>query len=567
MLKLVPRFTQLCIVSLLASLLLLPLAGNTVNAANTTTVINNISAVDNNKHEGEFDNWSSWGHDLLNTRFQPFAEGINTHNVSNLKLKWSFVFPDATSASSQPAVVDNTLYVGGWNGKFYALDAKTGQQKWSYDTASFTGSQLPTGTSRGVRTGAVVVRDRVYFGDFLANFYALDAKTGTLIWAKKIDNFPFARFTGSPVFWQGHIYIGISSIEEGFAIDPTYPCCTFRGSVVALDAQTGNVAWRYYTIAEPPHQTGTNTIGTPTYGPSGVAVWSSPALDPLTGTLYITTGNNYTEPTTDRSDSIIALDSRTGKEKWAVQLTPNDRWNLSCTPQSIGLPPGAGPNCPPPNISDDDFDFGYSPNIFLAVVNGKLRTLVGAGQKSGIYHALDAQTGQIVWQRQLSANKVSGGIGGIQWGGSWDGARLYIATQVANPGTLFALDPATGNILWHTPNPSYGCTSGGAATTYANQYPCQVALPAAVTTIPGIAFEGSWDGKFRAYNSVNGATLWSYDTIQTYVGTNDVSGHGGSINGAGATVAAGMVYVNSGYEPFPHASIPGNVLLAFGLDK
>jgi polyvinyl alcohol dehydrogenase (cytochrome) len=166
-----------------------------------------------------------------------------------------------------------------------------------------------------------------------------------------------------------------------------------------------------------------------------------------------------------------------------------------------------------------------------------------------------------VWQTQLSVGG-KGGIGGIQWGSSWDGSKLYVATHQANPGQLFALDPATGSILWHNPNPADGCTTGGAATTTT----CVLALPAAVTTIPGVAFEGSLDGKLRAYNTSNGTILWQYDTEQTYTGTNGVTGKGGAINAAGATVTGGMVYVNSGYALFGDGT-PGGVLLGFGLSE
>lgn len=504
-------------------------------------------------------NWSSWGHDILNSRFNPLERTIKTNNVNKLQLKWAFVFPDTTVASSQPAVVGDTLYVGGWNGKFYALNARTGQLKWSYNTIQFTGT-LPSGVRNAVRNGPAVAEGRVHFGDTLGNLYTLNADTGALVWAKRIDNHPSARITGSPLVWQGRLYQGVSSIESGYAVDPTYPCCSFRGSMVALDAATGDELWRYHTISEPAASTGVNENGTPQFGPSGAAIWSTPALNPQTGLLYFGTGQNYSNPATDRSDALIALDAVTGQQRWAHQLTPNDRWNVACNPELFNLPPGPSANCPTPRVDNYDFDIGAAPNLFLVYQNGRLRTLVGAGQKSGIYHALDAATGEIVWQTQLGIGGT-GGLGGIQWGSSWDGERLYVATNRANPGSLNALDPMTGELLWSTKNPANACNTPNTV----NEPHCYLAMPSATSSIRGLVFQGSIDGKLRAFNSRTGEIVWEYDTRRSFVGTNGLIGQGGSIDSGGTTIVNGMLYVNSGYYQNAATGMDGNVLLAFGL--
>ena len=509
------------------------------------------------------DSWSSWGRDPLNSRFNPFATRIHRSNVNRLELKWAFAFPDGvTSASSQPAVVGDTLYIGGWNAKVYALDRETGATKWIYDTANFTGTvagggtQLPIGAN-AVRDAPAVSNGKIYFGDVIGNTYALDARTGAFLWARKLDAHFTSRIVGSPIVFRNRVFIGLSSTESGYPIDPTYPCCTFRGKLVALDAQSGAEIWHYYTV-EAALPTGFNSIGTPQFGPSGAAVWSTPAIDPLTNTIYFGTGQNYSNPSSSRSDSLIALDIRNGHERWVVQLKPNDTWNLSCNPETIGFPPGIGPNCPTSDPSDKDWDV-QSPNIFVAVVNNRIRKLVGVGQKSGIYHALDAATGQIVWQRRVSPGSV-GGLAGIQWGTSWDGERIYVATHDAQPGTLFALNPANGQVLWSKPNPANGCDGKPGRPQ------CRLALPAATSTIPGIVFQGSWDGHLRAHDARNGNILWQYDTYRTYMGTNGVMGQGGTISGAGAVVVGDTVYVNSGYSAFgPGTALSGNVLLAFSL--
>jgi polyvinyl alcohol dehydrogenase (cytochrome) len=203
-----------------------------------------------------------------------------------------------------------------------------------------------------------------------------------------------------------------------------------------------------------------------------------------------------------------------------------------------------------------DWDFGSSPNVFT--VGG--RTLVGIGQKSGFYHAFDATTGQIVWQRQTSVAQHNGGSMGILWGSAYDGHRLYVATWLGKPGTLFGLNPENGEILWRTPNPADGCTTGGAA---AHADACQLGHMAAVTATPGLVYEGSMDGKMRIYRAENGEILWQYDTVREFTGVNHATGSGGAIAGhGGAVVAHGMLYVQSGY--YSWFGLTGRVLLAFG---
>ena len=222
------------------------------------------------------------------------------------------------------------------------------------------------------------------------------------------------------------------------------------------------------------------------------------------------------------------------------------------------MPLGAGPNCPTLNPNDKDYDV-QSPNIFYTVISNRLRKLIGVEQKSGVYHALDHETGAVVWQRQLSGG--GGGLGGIQRGTSWDGERIYVATHDAQPGTLFALNPSNGQVIWSKPNPANGCDGKP------NRPQCRLALPAATTTVPGVVFQGSWDGNLRAHDARNGNILWQYNTYRSFYGTNGLTGQGGSINGAGAAVVGDMVFVNSGYSAFgPGASLAGNVLLAFSLN-
>jgi polyvinyl alcohol dehydrogenase (cytochrome) len=515
-----------------------------------------------------------WQYDLAGSRANLTERAITAKNVGRLRLRWAFAFPFTDAASSQPAIVGNTLYVGGHNGVFYSVNARTGGTNWSFDTSTVTGPQ--SGPDQ-LRDGPAVSGGTVYFGDGQGYVYALNTASGSLRWATRLGSFAAGSYshvvlTSSPLVWRGRVFVGVASNEESSAVFPFYSCCVFRGRVVALDATTGKVVWRHYTVSQPA-QVGVNSLGIARYEPSGGAVWSSPVLDPRSGTLVVGTGNAYSgrDPV---ADAVLALSAQTGRVKWLRQMTPDDAWNFSCAlPQPFNCP-DAGP----------DFDFGSSPNLFtlrlpIAPRRGgpgrgrrrasRIRRVVGIGQKSGTYFLLDLATGRTIWQRQLAPSSSTGAVTaeeGVKWGTSYDGRRIYVAISDANPGRLYALDPRTGRTLWSTANPSDGCSTGG-GQAYASSGDCRLAMPGAVSTSPGLVFEGSLDGKLRAFSAATGRILWQYDTVQTYPTVNQSVATGGSISGGGAVVSHGMVYVNSGYNllDLPGSGIHGQVLLAFGL--
>lgn len=346
--------------------------------------------------------------------------------------------------------------------------------------------------------------------------------------------------------------------------NPKYECCRFRGSISALNAATGDVRWKSYTIPEEPKPVRKNAQGVQLWGPSGSGVWSSPAVDLKRGVVYITTGDAYSDPAASTSDAFMAFDIKTGKLLWTRQVTAGDAFNVAC-----GLPEAARINCP--EAKGPDHDFGSSP-ILVDLPNGR-RALI-AGQKSGVVHAVDPDRGgEILWQTRVGKGSA---LGGVQWGSAFDGQRVYVAlsdvipetagTAAAPPmtpgqapppnnsgGGLYALDPASGQIVWTTPHPGCGGQPG-----------CSPAQSAAVTAIPGIVFSGGIDGHLRAYASDKGAIVWDVDTAQPYKTVNGVTGNGGSLDGPGPVVVGGMVFVNSGYAFV--AGKPGNVLLAFSVD-
>jgi polyvinyl alcohol dehydrogenase (cytochrome) len=506
--------------------------------------------------------WASWQHDLLGSRHNPLERKINPATVGRLELKWAHVFENYTgTVSSQPAVVGDTAYVGGPDARFYALDATTGATRWVFDLRPYAGPVGPPESTddaqkNPVRDGAVVAGNTVYFGDYRGNIFALDRFTGRLRWTAKADSHPAAIVTSSPVYYKGRLYVGVSSREWQLTSDDTYPCCTFGGKVVSLDARTGRVLWSYRTVP-PAQRVGTWPNGTPKFEPSGGGVWATPAIDPVTHTLYAGTGQNYSG-SAGHTDSMLALDAYTGRLKWAVQLTHPDTWNVRCFF-------GPGGACPSIDASTLDYDVSASPNL----IRQPDRTLVGFGQKSGVYHALDAATGRIVWQTELSVPAPNQPWRGIEWGSSYDGHRIYVATWRASPGTLYALAPATGEVLWSAALPDDACTTGGAAAPIPLGPPapapqCIPGMNTAATSTPGLVYEGGDDGKIRIYAAGTGQLLWQYDTVRMYDGVNGLSGPGGSIAGnGGAVVANGMLYVKAGYHV--GLGIPGQVMLAFGL--
>ncbi len=481
--------------------------------------------------------WNGWGVDPSNTRFQPAsAAGLDRDSVRKLKLKWAFGFPGAWSTFGQPTVVAGRVFVGSEDGTVYGLDAQSGCIYWTYKAPST------------VKTAVSVSPDRhlAYFGDTSANVYAVDASTGSLLWKANVDSHPAARITGSPLLLDGRLYVPVSSGEEGSATDPKYPCCTFRGSVVALDAQSGKEIWKAYTIPEAAKPTGRrNAVGTELSGPSGAAVWSPPSADPGRGAIYVATGNSYSDPPSPYTDAIMAFDRASGKMRWFRQLTPNDRWNIACVAPDRS-------NCP--EHPGEDFDFG-APPVLRSMPDG--RRLLVAAQKSGVVYGLDPDhDGRIVWQTRIGRG---GALGGIEWGGGADETLAYFPlsdwqdTKPDAGGGLFALRIATGEKVWYAPPPKPACAA---------QPGCSAAQMAPVTVVPGVVFSGSLDGHLRAYDARDGRIIWDFDAARDFETVNGAKAQGGSLNASGPAIAGGMLYVQAGYTN----GIAGNVLLAFSVD-
>ena len=487
--------------------------------------------------------WNGWGAGLGNDRFQGQAAGLSADRTPQLKLKWAFGFPNGTETYSQPTVAAGRVFIGSDTSFVYSLDAATGCVHWSFEAEA----GVRTAISIGPVKGSGSAHYAAYFGDIRSNVYALDAATGKLLWKTHVDDHPLARITGAPALYAGRVYVPVSSSEEATSINMEYPCCTFRGSVVALNANTGRQIWKSYIIPEKPKPTRKNSLGTQLWAPAGAAVWDSPTIDAKRRVLYVGTGDSYTEPAAKTSDAVIAFDLDTGKIKWVFQDTKNDAWMAGCSPQN------PSDNCP--EDLGPDYDFGASP-MLRTLPDG--RDILIAAHKSGRVLALDpANKGAVLWKVEL-AKKPPVFMGVVAFGGAADEQKAYFALQNENvaPNSgqdgIASIQLATGQPGWFTPT----------VPQEANGEPPRSGQSAAVTAIPGVVFSGGWDGMLRALSASDGHIIWKYNTAQDFKTVNGVAARGGSMGAPGPTVAGGMLFVGSGYIGVRNG-MPGNVLLAF----
>jgi polyvinyl alcohol dehydrogenase (cytochrome) len=423
---------------------------------------------------GDANDWPMFNHDRSGTRFNTAEGALRPSNVSKLHVKWQFSTPAPVSGT--PVVADNVVYAGDMSGKFYALKSN-GTLLWSTQVfGAITASALVTGT--------VVV-----FGDISGNLYGLDKNTGVIVWSFKPDAHPQAAIWGSPTQIGDNVAVGVSSNEETAAGDPTYPCCSSRGSLLLLKPKTGAVIWQTFTVTNAERATGA----------SGATLWSTPTYDSARKLIYVTTGNNFSQPTTGMSDAIIAFDARTGAIRWVNQREPNDEWNFRF----------------PFSPDHPDADFGDSPQVYN-LPNG--RRVVGAGQKSGFYHVVDATTGALISQNQV---EVGGLLGG-----------LFSDTAVAN-GIVFA-----NGINW--PNPGGAAPVAGdlIALSGDGNHELWRFTTASSPDVAGVAvangvvyFTSSFSQKLYALAAGTGAEL-----VEVQIGTSD----------SGPAISRGQIYVGTG---------------------
>lgn len=476
--------------------------------------------------------WTGWGRDLENSRYQPHP-GFKAADVARLKPKWAFAYPG--TKNSEPIVFGGRVYAASMGGKLYSLDAKTGCVHWRFDFHGGARASMSVGKNPGAASGWAL-----YMGDDRMMMRAFDARSGKVIWQTKVAHHPVGRITGSPALYKDVLYVPLSAAEESQGNVAAYSCCTFIGTVVALDAISGKLKWTRTILDETPHPTRKSPAGTQMYGPAGGAIWSAPTIDAKRGQLYVATGDSYTEVSHPASDAVIAIALDTGKIRWINQVLAEDNFVTGALNGPLGK---RGP----------DFDFGSSP--MLVKVGG--HDLVITGNKSSIVYAMDPDTGKTVWETPKLGSGSA--LGGVEWGTATDGKVVY-APLADPPGRgrpgLVALDPATGKELWRFESPkglecnvpSGRCTPGFAQ---------------AATAIPGAVFSGAEDGRMRAF-SPDGKLLWEYDATTPLDTVNGIrQAPGGSLAMGGPTVAGGMVFLHSGYNG---TAGPRNLLIAFSPD-
>ncbi len=484
--------------------------------------------------------WRFAGQDISNSRSQPLETTITTGNVATLAPKW--VFTTHGNVSATPTVYGGVVFFPDSGGYLNAVNAISGELVWQQQISAYDGA-----AGSHSRVSPAVYGQEIIVGDITgkgggARILAISRRTGKLLWSTQVESHPAAIITGNPVVAGEKVIVGVSSSEEGRAESTNYPCCTFRGSVVALNAKTGQMLWKTYTV---PANAGPCTSHAPPAGCgySGGAVWDTPAINPAANAVYVGTGNNYTTPDeanqcqkeavehktsdaactapTDYFDSVIALNLKTGAIRWGHKVQGWDAWNLACRTEGFGAT-----WCP--SLESPDFDFGGAgPNLLK--VNGK--TLVGVGQKSGVYWAFNPTNGAIVWSKLVGPGT---GEGGIQWGTAYDGTRVYVPIADPSPysvpyklangesdsgGSWAALDPSTGNFDWQVATPGDAAALGPASE--AN----------------GIVFVGDMavsQANMFALEAATGKQLWSFAAE-------------GSVNAAPAIVN-GTLYWGSGYH-------------------
>jgi polyvinyl alcohol dehydrogenase (cytochrome) len=517
--------------------------------------------------------WPSFGQNVCNTRSRALAGLLGPQTVSKLKVAWTY--SAAGDISATPAVVDGDVYVPDWGGMMSRINGVTGRPVWSVSVGALIGVPAPDGGAPAAapdggppadtpaaivaRDTPVVTADSVIFGLNFGPLFgsvpvgyvvSIDRLTGALKWATQVDSHPAAVVTSSPLLENGKLYVGVSSGEESFSLIPNYPCCSFRGSVVSLDANTGKILWKTYTIDDSAYF---QSDGVTPSGFAGAGVWAAPTLDRRRRSLYITTGNNYaapegvtTLPPGDHIESIMSLDLDTGAVKWSQRMTEGDVFVIL----DVFLGPGVG---------GPDYDFGSAANLYRTTMGGQPQDVVGAGQKSGIYWAVDPDTGSVLWKTPVGPG---GHLGGIHWGTAVDAKHIYVgvnngpgtpymlqgtgsqAGQTTSAGSWAALDPATGIVQWQVANASMTAELGGASVN------------GPLSAANGVVFGGSMDaqGTMYAFDGATGAVLWSFAS-------------GGSVYGGPAIGADGTVYWGNGYPNSARLQFgtPGGKLYAFRL--
>ncbi|MDE0931764.1 MAG: PQQ-binding-like beta-propeller repeat protein [Halioglobus sp.] len=487
---------------------------------------------------------NSWGIDHRNTRYQP-ASSLNAENAANLELKWAYGLAHETPRSF-PLVTKDTIFVGDSNHGLLALERETGCERWVYEHDGLITSAIIPGNIRRAKAKDQPI---LVFADRFSGVYAVDAQTGQLVWHITLQDHLVPLYSGTPLVTNDTVFVPISSLEVGLAVNPFYGCCTTSGGMAAFDINTGEKKWYLPTIEEAAKVRGSHFGFVDEWGPSGAPVWGAPTYDSKRNWLFFGTGQNYSHPTTDTSDAIFAVDAASGEVQWVKQFTANDAFNAACT---VSL---NHPNCAQP--TGPDVDFG-APTLLAHTPDGK--DILLAGQKSGDVHAMNPDTGELLWSRKLGRGGI---IGGVHWGLAVNESTGTVfvpindrsAMNYPSPGTptpgLYALDIESGEPLWQF-----------SRNSRCDDEQCMYGLSSAITATNDIVITASMDGYLEVINAADGKLLWSHDSWKTYESVNGVTVKGGSFDTHGPMIADDQVMVSSGYRYISNQR-GGNAFLVF----
>ncbi len=508
--------------------------------------------------------WPQWSGDQRNHHdMTPERPVLSPANVKNMKVRW--VTTVDSSIVDTPTVAEGKIYFNDiakvavegifTGGHLYSADAATGNILWKQKIDTYSGSAVRNFS----RTSPAISGNRLVLGDSLNNIkfivrlmvarksipgtsvIAVNRTTGKLLWKTIVEDHFASRITMSPVIHGNQVFVGVSSIESEIPAvkGELYQCCTFKGSFVSLDLTTGKLLWKTPMIAA-----GLEDSGAPVWG-------NSPPIDVKRNRIYIGSGNNYhatkammncymegmkkdpkreTEITIscaqkhdspeNRFDTLSALDMKTGKIIWSVKTNIYDAWNVGCGSKFTNFPRRNERICPKPEGTDGDF--AQAP--MLLTISGK--DILVAGQKNGMFWALDAETGKTIWSKQVGPG---GKLGGHQWGSATDGKKVFFQTTnlehneiVINGKTIRggywgALDALTGEILWETPDPNTVFPLKGEGIDHwiygkdlGRGYFAAPMGP--LTYYNGLVFGGSFSGLMVAMDASSGEILWKHVT-------------------------------------------------------
>ena len=470
--------------------------------------------------------------------------GLTTGDLSKLELAWAVAFPETSSLRAAPVIVGSTIFYSATDaGRVFALDTNSGCAKWVYDANTRLRSSMAYGVIDGLAT--------LVFGDLRGMIHSINAENGKAIWVEsgQASNNQ-AMITGTPVIHEESIIVPLSWSGVVAAGNPSFECCENHGAVTALNVRTGEKLWEYHTMPAAEYTGMVSSTGVKQRGPSGAPIWTTPTVDAERGQVYVTTGENTSHPTTNTSDSIIALNLETGEANWVFQALEHDMWNFSCS--------AGGPNCIIlDNTNSVDYDFG-GPAI---LVKSDDRELLIAGQKSGDLWALDPDTGALVWNQRVGEGTA---LGGNHWGIATDSERAFMT--INDPGTMSEnIRPGIYTYFVGTGEPSWSYEvqpdCGDERSERIRRCESLYGFSATPLSVDGAVITGGLDGRLFIFNSETGEELFQFDTVKDFETVNGVEGYGGSIDSHSIAAGSGMVFVGSGYGSF--RQVAGNVLLAF----